>query len=66
MKLSCAVLDDGTRVITESIIIKNLGSVGGKNYKLRSKITDNERKGPIPLFLSSKAIEPFINEVFDE
>ncbi len=66
MKLSCAVLNDGTRVITESSIIKNLGSVGGKNYKLRSKITGNEGEGPIPLFLSSKAIKPFINEVFED
>jgi hypothetical protein len=66
MKLSCAVLDDGTRVISESSIIKNLGSVGGKNYKLREKNSSNEGEGPIPLFLSSKAIKPFIHEVFDE
>jgi hypothetical protein len=66
MKLSCAVLDDGTRVISESSIIKNLGSVGGKNYKLREKSSSNEGEGPIPLFLSSKAIKPFIYEVFDE
>ncbi len=61
MKIPCAVLEDGTRIISESGIVKNLGSVGGKNYRLRSKNIDT---GPIPLFLSSKAILPFIGEVF--
>lgn len=66
MLLSCAVLDDGTRLITENSIVRNLGSVGGKNYKLRNKRTENEDVGPIPLFLSSKALTPFIYEVFTD
>lgn len=64
MKMPCAVLEDGTRVISETGIIKNLGSVGGKNYKLRAKDDKNHDIGPLPLFISSKALEPFINGVF--
>lgn len=62
MTIPCAVLEDGTRVIHESSIIKNLGSVGGKNYKLRKQ----SDIGPMPLFLSSKALQPFIYGVFTE
>jgi len=64
MKMPCAVLEDGTRVISETGIVKNLGSIGGKNYKLRKKDNDNEL-GPLPLFISSKALQPFINGVFE-
>lgn len=62
MKIPCAVLEDGTRVLNEANIIKNFGSMGGKNYKLR----DKNENGPLPLFIASKALEPFINGVFDE
>ncbi|MCG3714167.1 P63C domain-containing protein [Aliarcobacter butzleri] len=62
MKIPCAVLEDGTRVLNEANIIKNFGSMGGKNYKLRNK---NEN-GPLPLFIASKALEPFIYGVFEE
>lgn len=65
MKMPCAVLEDGTRVISEAGIIKNLGSVGGKNYKLREKDDKNHDIGPLPLFISSKALEPFIQGVFE-
>ena len=65
MKMPCAVLEDGTRVISESGIIKNLGSVGGKNYKLRAKDDEKYDLGPLPLFISSKALEPFIDGVFE-
>ena len=56
MKISCAVLEDGTRIISENSIVKYLGSVGGKNYRLR---TNN-----LPLFIASKALQPFIDEIF--
>lgn len=62
MKIPCAVLEDGTRVLNETNILKNFGSMGGKNYRLRNK---NEN-GPFPLFIASKALEPFIHGVFEE
>jgi len=59
--IPCAVLENGTRVLSELGINNTLGSSGGKNYKLR-----NERSiGPIPLFVASKALEPFIRNTFD-
>lgn len=62
MKIPCAVLEDGTRVLNETNIIKNFGSMGGKNYKLR----DKNENGPLPLFIASKALEPFIYGIFEE
>lgn len=64
MKIPCAVLEDGTRVLNEANIIKNFGSMGGKNYKLRNK-NENEN-GPLPIFIASKALEPFIYGIFEE
>jgi len=64
-KMSCAVLEDGTRVISEAGLVKNLGSTGGKNYRLRDKRDENKDIGPIPMFIASKALEPFIDGVFE-
>ena len=63
--IPCAVLKDGTRIIGENGIASNLGASGGKSYKLRDKM-EISRGGPVPMFLASKALEPFIDEVFDE
>ena len=63
--IPCAVLSDGTRVIGESGISSHLGSIGGKSYRLRDKL-EISRGGPVPMFLASKALEPFIDMVFDE
>lgn len=60
--LPCAVLDNGTRVITEVALNSILGtSGGGKQRQLRksSGVT-------WPLALSSKALAPFLSQVFDE
>lgn len=62
--ISCAVLEDGTRVISENAILSNFGSTGGKSVRLREKM-EKERGGPVPIFLASKALEPFVNKVFD-
>ncbi|MEW6552521.1 MAG: P63C domain-containing protein [Campylobacterota bacterium] len=64
--IPCAVLEDGTRVLNEANIIKNFGSTGGKNYKLRKKNNQDNEIGPIPLFVASKALEPFIDSTFDD
>ncbi len=65
MKISCAVLEDGTRIISETSISKYLGSIGGQNYKIRDKEQDkNTNIDFLPLFIASKALHQFIDEVF--
>lgn len=64
MEISCAVLEDGTRVISELAINNILGSSGGKSYRLRDSL--NSKDGPLPLFLSSKPLKPFIDEAFND
>lgn len=63
--IPCAVLDDGTRVVSESGLTQTLGTSGGKNYRLRDKAEADSGVGPIPLFLASKALEPFYSLVFE-
>lgn len=62
--IPCAVLEDETRVISENGIHSNLGTSGGKARQLREDMERN-RQAPVPLFLASKALEPFISKVFD-
>jgi hypothetical protein len=62
--IPCAVLEDGTRIISENGILANFGATGGKNLKLREKM-EKDTGGPVPLFLASKALEPFVSKVFD-
>lgn len=65
MTLACCVLEDGRRLISENAINSNLGSSGGKTYRLRDTVGINSDGGPLPLFLASKALHPFIYKVFD-
>lgn len=64
MEIACCVLEDGRRLISEGGIASILGSTGGKSYKLRDSSSDSDI-GPMPLFLASKALQPFIHNVFD-
>lgn len=64
IEIPCAVLENGQRLISEMGILKNLGSTGGKSLKIR-KALEESRNGPTPIFLASKALEPFIIAVFD-
>lgn len=52
-------------MISENAINSNLGSSGGKTYRLRDTVGINSDGGPLPLFLASKALHPFIYKVFD-
>lgn len=62
--IPCCVLTDGRRLVSELGVNATLGSSGGKSYRLRdAAIEDGD--GPMPLFLASKALQPFIHEVFD-
>jgi hypothetical protein len=62
--ISCAVLSDGTRVISENAINSQLGSSGGKSIKLKNSTISEH--GPLPLFIASKALHPFIGGVFSD
>jgi len=64
INISCAVLEDGRRIISENGINGILGSTGGKTLKLRD--TQESTFGPLPLFIASKALHPFISSVFSE
>jgi hypothetical protein len=66
--IPCAVLENGVRVISETGINKVLGSMGGKNYRLREKSLQNGslQDRPLPLFVSSKALQHHIDGVFGE
>lgn len=64
IEISCAVLEDGSRIISENSIQDNLGSTGGQIRKIRAEMEKNTG-APIPLFLASKPLEPFIHKVFD-
>lgn len=64
IEIPCCVLNDGRRIITENGINATLGSTGGKSYKLRDA-ADDIGVGPLPLFLASKALQPFIHETFE-
>lgn len=63
--IPCAVLEDGSRVLSENSINSNFGVSGGKTYRLRDKATTERGLSHLPIFLASKALIPFIGEVFD-
>jgi len=63
MIMPCAVLEDGTRVISENAILSNFGATGGRSLILREKM-EQISGGPVPMFLASKALEPFMGKVF--
>jgi hypothetical protein len=59
------VLEDKRRLVSEGAITAIFGGTGGKTYRLRDKAA-SEDSGPLPLFVASKALQPFIHEVFGE
>lgn len=62
--IPCCVLADGRRLVSELGVNATLGSSGGKSYRLRDAAGESG-DGPMPLFLASKALQPFIHAVFD-
>lgn len=64
ISIPCAVLEDGRRVISEHGISSILGSSGGKSYQLRAKQQENG-VGPLPIFVASKSLKPFIDGAFE-
>jgi P63C domain len=63
--IPCAVLEDGTRVLSENGITQALlGSRSGASKRL--KRASMEDGAPVPLFLAPKRLKPFIsNELID-
>ena len=56
--LPCAVLADGTRIITEASVAKTLGrGWGGKTRRLGRA---RDSGPPLPVFLSGGTLEPFV------
>jgi hypothetical protein len=55
----CANLDDGTRVLSENSVARVVGrSIGGKTRRLAASHNWDER--PMPVFISSRPLEPFV------
>ena len=55
--IPCAVLEDGTRVLTQTEFVKALGRTG--NVK-RGKVYLQERAAVVPIFLSANNLQPFV------
>lgn len=61
IKVSCAVLEDGTRVISERSLANAIGIRGGGSYwEKRKKSKDS--KELMPEYLSLNSIQPYISE----
>lgn len=59
LKISCAVLDDGTRVISEKSVSNSLGTAAPGSYWQKRK----EEKGAVlPRYLYAKFLLPYISE----
>lgn len=62
-KIPCAVLDNGTRILTESGIARAiLGSRSGASIRLKKEQT--EAGAPLPVFLTPRGLKPFIDSGF--
>ncbi|AMR80251.1 hypothetical protein A2G96_07810 [Cupriavidus nantongensis] len=60
LRIPCAVLPDGRRVLSQRGVGKALGrSYGGSDWSRQE--SDSDGGGKLPFFLSSKAINPFIS-----
>lgn len=64
ISIPCAVLADGTRVLSERAITKAFGGKRGGSHWKRMKEMD--QGAYLPVFLSAKNINPFINKDLQE
>lgn len=56
VEIACAVLDDGTRVLSERSVTKSLGGRRGGSHWLRK-----QAGAELPVFLSANNLKPFID-----
>ncbi|MFA5921131.1 MAG: P63C domain-containing protein [Methylococcaceae bacterium] len=66
--IPCAVLEDGTRILSESGIASAMGSGGNRSGGAIKKKKNTELEGgaPLPVFMNSTRLEPFIDMVFGD
>jgi hypothetical protein len=65
LKIPCAVLEDGTRVLTENGVTEALGSRSGAAKALK-KQAQVEQRASLPIFLAPNNLKPFItNDLLD-
>lgn len=64
ISIPCAVLEDGTRVLSERAITKAFGGKRGGSHWLRMK--ENPDGAYLPVFLSAGNIKPFINQELED
>ena len=61
IKIPCAVLEDGTRVLSENGITNAL--LGSRSrYSKRRTIASKAKGAPLPLFLAPERLKPFISK----
>lgn len=58
--LSCAVLEDGTRVLSQNGVGAALGRVKGGAYQVQGSVEEAGEK--LPFFVAAGALRPFISE----
>lgn len=55
-ELTCAVLDDGTRVLTQSAVFEAFGR------PRRGKSAENSRADQVPGFMDANNLQPFVTK----
>lgn len=60
IKIPCAVLDNGTRVLSEHGVTTAMRSRSGAAKRLK-KLQQIEGRAPLPVFMASKNLKPFIS-----
>lgn len=61
ISIPCAVLEDGTRVLSEHGITTALRSRSGASKRLKKHATDGDR-APLPVFVAPDSLKPFISD----
>lgn len=61
MTIPCAVLADGTRVLTESDFMKNMGMYRSGALSVRRK-AESEGGAQVPLYLAFKNLKPYVDK----
>lgn len=67
LSIPCAVLDNGMRVLSETGIAGAMGSGGNRSGGAIKKKAADEKEGraPIPVFMNSSRLEPFVYKAFN-
>jgi hypothetical protein len=60
LSIPCAVLEDGTRVLSESGMVSGLGLYRSGAVQKRER--ESSDGAPLPLFVANKNIKPFVDE----